>query len=103
VVDDLVEVLEPAHREFFIDNLLVRIQFIIVMIRWTGLAPWEFECGGYHMSAFSYWKSEPMRNMTFFVPVERPLSSGERTSTTNHKRDGPCRAPTPRYLLALPD
>jgi len=27
----------------FIDNLLVRILFIIVMIRWTGLAPWEFE------------------------------------------------------------
>ena len=22
---------------------LVRIHFIIVMIRWTGLAPWEFE------------------------------------------------------------
>ena len=31
------------QREFFIDNLLVRIRFIIVMIRWTGLAPWEFE------------------------------------------------------------
>ena len=30
-------------REFFIDNLLVRIHLIIVMIRWTGLAPWEFE------------------------------------------------------------
>jgi len=29
----------PAEREFFIDNLLVRIHFIIVMIRWTGLAP----------------------------------------------------------------
>ena len=27
----------------FIDNLLVRIHFIIVMIRWTGLASWEFE------------------------------------------------------------
>jgi len=27
--------------EFFIDNLLVRIHFIIVMTRWTGLAPWE--------------------------------------------------------------
>jgi len=27
----------------FIDNLLVRIQLIIVVIRWTGLAPWEFE------------------------------------------------------------
>ena len=24
-------------------NLLVRIHFIIVVIRWTGLAPWEFE------------------------------------------------------------
>ena len=30
------------EREFFIDNLLVRIHFIIVMIRWNGLAPWEF-------------------------------------------------------------
>ena len=26
-----------------IDNLLVRIHSSIVMIRWTGLAPWEFE------------------------------------------------------------
>ena len=32
-----------SERQFFIDNLLVRIHFIIVMIRWTGLAPWEFE------------------------------------------------------------
>ena len=31
------------EREFFIDNLLVRIHSIIVMIRWTGIAPWEFE------------------------------------------------------------
>jgi len=31
------------QREFFIDNPLVRIHFIIVLIRWTGLAPWEFE------------------------------------------------------------
>ena len=28
---------------FFIDNLLVPIHFIIEMIWWTGLAPWEFE------------------------------------------------------------
>ena len=44
VVDDV----RPGwgvEREFFIDNLLVRIHFIIVMIRWTGLAPWEFEEG----------------------------------------------------------
>ena len=33
----------PIEREFFTDNLLVRIHFIMVMIRWTGLAPWEFE------------------------------------------------------------
>jgi len=31
------------EREFCIDNLLVRIHFIIVMIRRTGLAPWEFK------------------------------------------------------------
>ena len=31
------------ERELSIDNLLVRIHFIIVMIRWTGFAPWEFE------------------------------------------------------------
>jgi len=29
---------ERLDREFFIDNLLVRIHFIIVMIRWAGLA-----------------------------------------------------------------
>ena len=31
------------EREFFIDNLLARIHFIVVMIRWTGLAAWEFD------------------------------------------------------------
>jgi len=31
------------EREFFIDNPLILIHFIIVMIRWTGLASWEFE------------------------------------------------------------
>ena len=31
------------ERDFFIADLLVRIHFIIVMIRWTGPAPWEFE------------------------------------------------------------
>ena len=33
------EVRPPRER----DNLLVRIHFIIEMVRWTGLAPWEFE------------------------------------------------------------
>ena len=39
----LAQRLRLAEKEVFIDNLLVRSHFIIVMIRWTGLAPWEFE------------------------------------------------------------
>ena len=39
---DLTPFMDPLsadlEREFFIDNLLVRIHFIIVMIRWTCLA-----------------------------------------------------------------
>ena len=46
--------LAPRERELFIDNLLVRIYFIIVMIRWTGLAPWkcEFPSPGSLVSTF---------------------------------------------------
>ena len=33
---------QSSAREFLIGNLLVRIHLIIVMTRWTGLAPWEF-------------------------------------------------------------
>jgi len=35
--------LEVLERECCVDNLLVRIHFIIVMIWWAGLSPWEFE------------------------------------------------------------
>ena len=35
--------LASGKREFFVDNLLIRVQFIIEMIWWTGLAPWEFK------------------------------------------------------------
>ena len=34
---------DSREKEFFIDNLLVRIHFIIEMVWRTGLAPWEFE------------------------------------------------------------
>ena len=34
---------DAGNEKKIIDNLLVRIHFIIVMIWWTGLAPWEFE------------------------------------------------------------
>ena len=33
-----IAITTAPEREFFIDNLLVRIHFIIVIIRWTGLA-----------------------------------------------------------------
>ena len=32
-----------GEKDFSIDNLLVRIRFIIKIIWSTGLAPWEFE------------------------------------------------------------
>jgi len=35
--------LADAERDLFIDSLLLRIHFIIVMIGWTGLTPWDFE------------------------------------------------------------
>ena len=66
-----VENARPLHRhhvghlpgeEFFIDNLLVRIHFIIVMIRWTGLAPWEFEfLGGLRASSALSPRRAPAR------------------------------------------
>ena len=34
----VISALYTEREEFFIDNLLVRIHFIIVMIWWTGLA-----------------------------------------------------------------
>ena len=35
--------MHPKEEGFFIDDLLVLIHFIIVTIRWTGLARWDFE------------------------------------------------------------
>jgi len=39
----LLETVPRPEREFFIKNLLVQIHVIIVIIEWTGLAPWEVE------------------------------------------------------------
>ena len=53
-----------THREFFIDNLLVRIHFMIVMIRWTGLSLWSlnffFQVAVYQPS-YSSTQSPPFR------------------------------------------
>ena len=37
------KLLREVEREFLLENLLLRVPFVIVMIRWTGLEPWEFE------------------------------------------------------------
>jgi len=42
-IDLFLEQVFRLGREFLIDNLLIQIHLIIVMIRWTGLAPWEIE------------------------------------------------------------
>jgi len=36
-------IVQSIESEFFIDNLLVQNHFLNVVIRWTGLAPWEFK------------------------------------------------------------
>ena len=41
--DRVGEACRLQGKEFFMNNLLARIHFIIEMIWWTGLAPWEFE------------------------------------------------------------
>jgi len=64
------------EREFFLDNLLVRIHFIIVMIRWTGLAPWgfEFPFPGSLASTFTsaYWRAGARHS---HLPAPGPLAS----------------------------
>jgi len=50
------------EREFFIDDLLVRIHFIIVMIRWTGLAPWEFGFQWIELPTFGMFRGKDSQN-----------------------------------------
>ena len=42
-VGDFDVVVGFTGSELLIDNLLVRIHFIVEMLWWTGLARWEFE------------------------------------------------------------
>ena len=77
----LLSMLSPAplspvrcvrESESFIDNLLVRIHLSIMMIRWTGLAPWE---GGASIHAVSStpFPSETMQGHARTVPgTNRP-------------------------------
>ena len=61
-----------AEREFLVDNLLVRIDFIIEMIWWTGLAPWELESPfhGRYLTSL-YWAVTTMTTMGFVRLMHR--------------------------------
>ena len=69
------ETLDPREREFFIANLLVRIHPIIEMVKWTGLAPWEFEipfpCSS--LSTFLELSRQPYVYLSRVDPLGWPL------------------------------
>ena len=83
----------PAEREFFIDNLLVRIHFIIVMIRWTGLAP------DMPTSPQSRIKS-PFPTPLFRTGARRdPATCGANQGSRKHRFAPPCPPPRPADAL----
>ena len=63
-----------AESEFFIDNLLVRVHFIIIMVGWTGLASWELEFPfpGSLPSTFDVRKTIAWRQPDIWFHVRRP-------------------------------
>ena len=69
------------EKEFFIDNLLVPIHFIIAMIRWTGRAPREFEfpVPGSLISSLMALEEAEMDRASHLLPQEncRPLTTAE--------------------------
>jgi len=105
---------KPGEREFFIDNLLVRIYFIIEVIWWTGLASWEFESpfSGSFTSTFLA-KPEHTRNpkprvvavsltLPFFLASEYPrLVPVIRTHSKPETRNPNPRNPAPWTLMAV--
>ena len=55
----------------FIDNILVRIHLIIVMIEWTGLAPWEFEVPfPSSLTLFTEWLGSLLCGLCLRVRIE---------------------------------
>jgi len=85
------------ERAFFIDNLLVRIHFIIVMVRWTGLAPWEFEfpSPGSLTSTFRLHTRHPFNNHTCIVYIINVWS-------INKGMDGTCTESITTNLYNVP-
>ena len=68
------------EREFFIDNLPVRIHFIIMMIRWSDLAPWEFEFSfpgpAGVLAVVGYHDVDHQMTLTITLTIKCPSSAG---------------------------
>ena len=93
-----VYITRDREKEFFIDNLLVRIHFIIEMIWWTGLAPWRLEfrfpgslmylpsTGGiYCKGRAAAWRSAPL-SLSVSLSLSRSLSLSYPTCQTGSER-----------------
>ena len=79
------------EREFFIDNLLVRIHLIIVVFRWTGLAPWAFELPfpGSLTFTFLHFQTQEKRDpSSAVVNLARNLTPKPQTPTPNYRSAG---------------
>jgi len=71
----------PQESELCIEDLLVRIHFMIGMIRWTGLAPWDFECPfpGSLTSTFLYNPQPQALNQNKTIAAEASSTSLNRS------------------------
>ena len=74
-----------AERDFFIDNLLVRIISIIEMIWWTGLVPWEFE--------LPFPGSLNSRFLGVLADIARPAASDRVVAGASGRRVVHCAVP----------
>ena len=91
------------EREFFIDNLLVRIHFIIVMIGWTGLAPWEFEFPFPGSLTSTFLPRKQVKEVTNEVDRGHPGSPGchEESETRMAKVNLPTLSAPPRRVVSV--
>jgi len=84
------------EREFFVDDLLVQIHFVIEMIWWTGLAPWEFELPGSLTSTLSPLAAERAQSPLQYNRTPKPYRG---TSLLRQRTPlGPYSRPVPGVL-----
>jgi len=73
------------EREFFIDDLLVRMHFIIVMVRWTGLAPRHVPRNAQNPEPEPRGLKPKTRNTKSGSRSPKPETRDQRSETRNPK------------------